>query len=66
MLMLPVLMQESTEVVAQAPPAPGLRMYLPLVLLFVLALAFAPGGHGKPPLLVSAAQERDTEPEAAD
>jgi NADH-quinone oxidoreductase subunit A len=38
--MLPVLMQEST-VVAQASPAPGLRMYLPLVLLFVLALAFA-------------------------
>jgi NADH-quinone oxidoreductase subunit A len=39
--MLPVLMQESTEVVAQTSPTPGLRMYLPLVLLFVLALAFA-------------------------
>ncbi|MFC4082886.1 NADH-quinone oxidoreductase subunit A [Amycolatopsis samaneae] len=36
--MLPVLTQASTEQVAQAP---GLKVYLPLVLLFVLALAFA-------------------------
>jgi NADH-quinone oxidoreductase subunit A len=39
-LMLTLFSGEGAEVLAQA-PAPGLKMYLPLVLLLVLALGFA-------------------------